>query len=115
MAKQPPDNCSGAYPLFGNKYIQFGNNNYFSGTATDESEAFIWTNLTHVDTGIALADDTYAAGTGTDGTVGVHVMNLLVERVVSSGLVKVSRSTQAGAQGACPFSYILIGDQDDTA
>lgn len=114
MAKQPNDVVSGAYPLYGNKYIQFGAASPWTGDATDESDATIRTNLTKIDCAMITIDDTYGVATGTDGTVGVHVQNLAIERVVSSGAVAVVRSSQAAAQGAQSFSYVLIGDIDAT-
>jgi len=114
MAKQPNDSVSGAVPFFGNKYIQFGSENPWTGNATDESDASIRTNLTNIECAMISIDDTYGVATGTDGTVGVHVQNLAIERIVSSGAVLVSRSTQAAAQGGQTFSYILIGNVDAT-
>ena len=112
--RQPRDVVSGAFPLYGNKYIQFGSEDPWTGTATDESDASIRTNLTNIDCAMISCDDTYGVATGTDGTVGIHVQNLAIERVVSSGAVTVTRSTQAAAQGQQTFSYVLIGDVDAT-
>ena len=111
MAKQPNDVVSGAYPLYGNKYIQFGSLAPWTGTATDESDASIRTNLTNIDAALVTVDDTYGLAIGTDGAANLY---LEIERVVSSGAVTVSRTTQAASLGNQSFSYILIGDIDAT-
>ena len=111
MAKQPNDVVSGAYPLYGNKFIQFGSMAPWTGTATDESEASIRTNLTSIDCAICSVDDTYGLSIGTDSAANMY---LEIERVVSSGAVTVSRTTQAASLGNQSFSYILIGDIDAT-
>lgn len=111
MAKQPNDVVSGAYPFYGNKYIQFGSLAPWTGTATDESEASIRTNLLNIDCAIISIDDTYGLAIGTDAAANLYME---IERVVSSGAVTVSRSTQAASLGNQSFSYILIGDIDAT-
>ena len=113
MAKQPPDNLTGAYPLAGNLYIQAGSSG-FTGTLTDASDMSIRTNLTAVECAVISCDDTYGSATGTEYSAGVNIQNLAIERVVSSGAVTVTRSTTAAAAGEQKFSYILIGTQDDT-
>ena len=109
MGNQPPDNCSGAVPLFGRYYIQFGREDPWTGTATDESNATIRTNLTTIEMGIATVDDTDCVAEGTDATKSEV---LYVEPVVSSGAVTVHRKTNGASTQS--FSYILIGTQDVT-
>jgi len=113
MAKQPPDNVTGAYPLYGNLYIQCGKTG-FTGTLTDASDMTIRTNLSTIECAICSVDDTYGIATGTDGTAGVHVQNIAIDRSISSGAMTVVRSTQAAAAGEQTFSYIVIGTQDTT-
>jgi len=113
MANQPPNNVSGAYPLFGNKYIQFGSTG-FTGANTDVSDVSIRTNLARIDCAVVTIDDTYGIATATDYDAGVHLQNLSIERIVSSGAVTVTRSTEAAAAGEQTFSYVLIGDVDTT-
>lgn len=112
MAKQPPDVVSGAYPLYGNKYIQFGSLSPWTGDATDESDASIRTNLTSIDVGIVTLDDTSGVSIGTDGA-GTNYF-IQVERVVSSGAFLVVRDTQSASLGTQSFSYLIIGDIDAT-
>lgn len=111
MAKQPGDSCTGAVPFYGNKYIQFGSLDPWTGEATDESEASIRTNLTTVECAMATIDDTYGLAIGTDAAANTY---LEIERVVSSGAVTISRTTSAAALGGQSFSYLMIGTQDDT-
>jgi len=111
MAKQPNDVVSGAVPLYGNKYIQFGSLAPWSGDATDESEASIRTNLTNIECAVVSIDDTYGLAIGTDAAANMY---LQIERVVSSGAVVVSRTTQAASLGNQSFSYIMIGNVDST-
>lgn len=107
--KQPPDNVSGAVPLFGNKYIQYGSTAFTS----TESDCAIRTNLTAIDCGIVTVDDTGAIATATDASVDSM---LAVERVISSSAFMIVRSTQhAASNSAQTFSYIVIGDADVAA
>ena len=111
MGSQPPNNVTGAVPLYGDRYIQHGSEDPWTGTATDESDALIRTNLTEIDTAVISVDDTYGIAIGTDAD---NNMYLAIERVVSSGTVKVVRTTQAASLGQQSFSYIMIGTQNTT-
>jgi len=112
---KPPDNVSGAYPLCANKYIQFGSSG-FTGAYTDKSDMEIRTNLKQIDCAIVTIDDTYGGSSATDYSSVAHIHKMGIERVVSSGAVKIVRSTQATAIGAGSptYSYILIGSVDST-
>lgn len=113
MAKQPPDSATGAYPFFGNLYIQAGSTG-FTGTLTDASDMTIRTNLTTIKCAVATIDDTYGIATGTDAHAGVHSQQIAIDRTPASGAVTVYRSTSAAAAGEQTFSYFMIGTQDAT-
>jgi hypothetical protein len=109
MAKQPLDNCSGAYPLFGNKYIQFGRETWDS----EDTQHLVRTNLTTIDFGVAVSADTFAGVAGTDATDGVFEVDLVTGS--SSNTVTISRNTQQESeQAGSLFTYMFIGTQDVT-
>lgn len=113
MAKQPPDNVTGAYPLYGNLYIQCGKSG-FTGTLTDASDMTIRTNLSTIECALCSVDDTYGIATATDAHAGVHSQQIAIDRAISSSAFTVLRSTSAAAAGEQTFSYLVIGTQDTT-
>jgi len=109
MSKQPNEGAaSGAYPLYGNKYVQFGSH-AFTTTASDYA---VRTNLTNIEVGVVTYDDTIAVTLGTDTAAN---SNLAIERVLTSGAFLVVRSTQDAANHTgATFSYIVVGNVDAT-
>ena len=107
MAKQPNE-VSGAYPFYANRYIQYGQGAFVG----NETNVLVKTNLTAIDAGIITETDTSAIALGTDAAVND---TYTIERTVTSGSFPVHRSTQSALNLSAPsFSYFIIGNVDAT-